>query len=95
MGTKVAVFNSSDSPKCVMIEPIAEDYVLTPHETLVFVAEDPEEDFYFSIDARDTGEVLVYAEGMCKGVVARTLDGRRVEFGYNRHLNPDYPVFKK
>ncbi|NOK11450.1 hypothetical protein [Corallococcus exercitus] len=91
MESKISVFNSSSRPRVVVIEPLAEDYVLSPGETLVFAAEDVEGEFYFAIDVRGEDEVLIYTEGMCGAVVARTRDGERVEFGYNRHLNPSYP----
>jgi|GEM_PF-6426267 len=92
MASKIVVNNRSQKPLLVVIEPWAEDYVLTPKETLTFTALESGEDFYYSMVVEQDGEViLLYAEGAFDRVVAHTDDGKLIEFGYNRHLNPNYP----
>ncbi|WP_338863786.1 hypothetical protein [Myxococcus stipitatus] len=91
MNSKLSMTNFSERPLLVVIEPMAEDYILTPDESLVFIAQEADEEFYFSVVVRGDTEVLVYIEGKCAGVVAYNREGNVVEYGYNRHLNPDYP----
>lgn len=92
MASKIVVSNSLQKPLLVVIEPWAEDYVLTPAETLTFTALESGEDFYYSMVVEQEGAViLLYTEGSLDRVVAHTDDGKLVEYGYNRHLNPNYP----
>lgn len=94
MASKIVVTNSSKKPLLVVIEPWAEDYVLTPGEALSFTALESGEDFYFSMVVQaDGNSILLYTEGALDRVVAHTDDGKLVEYGYNRHLNPDYPKY--
>ncbi|QSQ13768.1 hypothetical protein [Myxococcus landrumensis] len=93
MKSKLMVTNSAEHPLLVVIEPMAEDYILVPGESLSFVAQEIGEDFYFSMVLRSAEEMLVYVEGSVERVVAYDSEGNVVEYGHNRHLNPNYPKF--
>jgi len=77
---QVKVYNTSDEARCVLVEPLGEDFWLSGGQTLTFTIPDevPTVAWY------DSGASVSINVGSCYDFAVRTETGEAVECGYQR-----------
>ncbi len=79
---KLTLTNDQDCVVTIWLEPWGEDYWMQPGETFEFVADEPHDDFHFSVVYGGRG-ISVYAEGGCAYVLVHH-QGRQITCGHHR-----------
>lgn len=89
---KLQIRNRKKDPLLLSLEPWGEDYTLLKGEDIEIIAEDCDEQFYYSVDF-DEYYAAVYAEGDNKAYPEVYKNGKELDCGYNREFSP-HPILQ-